>query len=102
MLKKLSRGMSHKAGAKTALKFRFDVQIDKLENLPGPVKKCRVVWSRGPKLQMTDIKAVNQGQRKHAWEPLLIVHVRLMTKAVCLIRRHSAVQANAQPNGNLV
>ena len=63
LLARLSKGLAHKAGGKTALKFRFDVQIDKLENLPSAVKKCRVVWSRGSKLQMTEMKDVGRGAR---------------------------------------
>jgi len=56
MLARLSKGL--KGGGKSALKFRFDVQIDKLENLPPAVKQCRVVWSRGSKLQMTAMQDV--------------------------------------------
>eukprot|EP00775_Hariotina_reticulata_P010260 gene10260-10419_t len=58
---KITRGLGHKASGKQALKYRFDVFVDKLDNLPGPVKRCRVVWSRGPKVQMTDIKEVTRG-----------------------------------------
>jgi hypothetical protein len=61
MFGKLTRGISHKSSSKQKLKFRFDVHVEKLDNLPAPVKKCRVVWSRGPKLQMTDIKDVKNG-----------------------------------------
>ncbi len=66
MLGKLARGLGHKAGSKKALKYRIDVTIDKLDNLPGPVKKCRVVWSRGPKLQMTEIQEVKHGECAHS------------------------------------
>lgn len=62
MLGRLSRGLGHKSGAKKGVKYRFDVFVEKLDNLPAPVKKCRVVWSRGPKLQMTDIKEVTKGE----------------------------------------
>jgi hypothetical protein len=61
MLARLSKGLAHKTGGKTALKFRFDVQVDRLENLPPAVKRCRVVWSRGAKLQMTDMKEAGGG-----------------------------------------
>jgi hypothetical protein len=61
MLARISKGFGHKASGKSALKFRFDVQIEKLENLPSAVKKCRVVWSRGSKLQMTEMKDVRGG-----------------------------------------
>jgi hypothetical protein len=66
MLGRISRGLGHKSSAKQALKFRFDIQIDKLDNLPGPVKKCRVVWSRAAKLQMTDMKDVKNGMASQA------------------------------------
>lgn len=55
MFAKLSKGLAHKGGGKTALKFRFEVAIDRLDNLPQAVKKCRVVWCRGSKIQMTEI-----------------------------------------------
>lgn len=61
MLGRLSRGIGHSGGRK-GIKFRFDVTIDKLDNLPAPVKKCRVTWSRGAKLQATDVKDVNKGR----------------------------------------
>ena len=37
-------------------KYKIDVQITQLENLPAYVKKVRVVWSRSAKVQMTDFK----------------------------------------------
>lgn len=63
MLGKISRGLGHKSGGKQSTKYRFDVVVEKLDNLPSAIKKCRVVWSRGPKLQMTDIKDVSKGVR---------------------------------------
>jgi hypothetical protein len=60
MLARISRGLAHQKAGR--VKYRFDVVVEKLDNLPGPVKKCRVVWSRGPKLQMTDIKDVQKGK----------------------------------------
>jgi hypothetical protein len=62
MFKKLSRGLAHKSGGKTPLKFRFDVQVVQLENLPSAVKNCRVVWSRGAKVQMTEFKNTLNGE----------------------------------------
>lgn len=66
MLGRISRGL--KSGGKQGVKYRFDVVVEKLDNLPGPVKRCRVVWSRGPKLQMTEIKDVNKGARAGSLE----------------------------------
>jgi hypothetical protein len=63
MLARLS-GKLGKRGKSAGLKFRFDVQVDKLENLPAAVKKCRVVWSRGSKLQMTELRDVRGGERR--------------------------------------
>jgi hypothetical protein len=51
---------------RAGLKFRFSVHVDKLENLPAAVKKCRVVWSRGSKLQMTELRDVRGGARRAA------------------------------------
>ncbi|GLC41964.1 hypothetical protein PLESTM_001271200 [Pleodorina starrii] len=39
-------------------KYKIDLQIIQLENLPTSIKKCRVVWARSAKLQITDIKDV--------------------------------------------
>ena len=63
MLTRISKGIAHKAGGKARLRFRFDVTLDKLENLPAAVKKCRVVLSRGSKLQMTEICDARGGER---------------------------------------
>lgn len=71
MLGRISRGLGHKTGKK-GVKYRFDVVVEKLDNLPSPVKKCRVVWSRGPKLQMTEIRDVNKG--KLAGTPCCLTH----------------------------
>lgn len=73
MLGRISRGIGHKSGGKKGTKYRFDIVIEKLDNLPGPIKKCRVVWSRGAKLQMTSIKDVNKG--KHSC-PCSLLHMQ--------------------------
>jgi hypothetical protein len=62
MLGKLKRAINQKANKQKPLKYRFDISVEKLDNLPGPVKKCRVVWSRGPKVQMTSIQDVFKGE----------------------------------------
>lgn len=61
MLKRVSRGLGHTA--KQAQKVHLRVDVEKLDNLPAAVKKCRVVWSRGPKVQMTNIKDVAKGEQ---------------------------------------
>ncbi|GIL59065.1 hypothetical protein Vafri_14027 [Volvox africanus] len=38
------------------VKYKIDLQVVQLENLPTSIRKCRVVWARSAKLQMTDIK----------------------------------------------
>ncbi|PNH00859.1 hypothetical protein TSOC_013292, partial [Tetrabaena socialis] len=43
------------------LKYKIDVQITQLENLPSTIKKCRVVWARSSKMQITDVKDVRGG-----------------------------------------
>ncbi|GIL91294.1 hypothetical protein Vretimale_9986 [Volvox reticuliferus] len=40
------------------VKYKIDLQVVQLENLPTSIRKCRVVWARSAKLQMTDIKDV--------------------------------------------
>lgn len=61
---KIARGLGHKTSGKQRLKYRLDVFVEKLDNLPKPLKKCRVVWSRGPKVQMTDIKDVTNSEQQ--------------------------------------
>lgn len=60
MLKRVSRGF----GGKKAQKFHLNVFVEKLDNLPSAVKRCRVVWSRGAKVQMTDVKDVAKGEQR--------------------------------------
>ena len=45
MLARLS-GAFKGPGGKGALRYRFEVHVDKLESLPSAVKRCRVVFSR--------------------------------------------------------
>ncbi|KXZ54203.1 hypothetical protein GPECTOR_5g297 [Gonium pectorale] len=40
------------------LKYKIDLQVTTLENLPTSIKKCRVVWARSAKVQITDVKDV--------------------------------------------
>ncbi|GFR47585.1 hypothetical protein Agub_g9317 [Astrephomene gubernaculifera] len=40
------------------LKYRIDVQVTQLENLPTTIRKCRVVWARSAKIQVTEAKDV--------------------------------------------
>jgi hypothetical protein len=88
MLARLSRGLAPKgAGAKSALKFRFEVQVDKLENLPSAVKRCRVVWSRGSKLQMTAMQDVRGGA--------LLARSRLQCARLALRRARRTVHLRA-------
>lgn len=55
MLKKLSRKIERRREGSVPIKFRFDVECRDLTGLPPAVKQCRVVWSRGPKVQMTNL-----------------------------------------------
>jgi hypothetical protein len=62
MLRRVSRGLGHTA--KQAQKVHLKVEVEKLDNLPAAVKKCRVVWSKGPKVQMTNVKDVSKGEQE--------------------------------------
>lgn len=86
MFGKITKGISRAAGGRKGFKYRITIQgecpalvtartcstsninhfalvvVEKLDNLPAPVKKCRVVWSRGPKVQMTETKDVAKGE----------------------------------------
>lgn len=68
MLKKLQRNLERKKDGKTPVKFRFDVQIKELRGVPGNVDHCRVVWSRGAKVQMTDLALVTEGNGMKNWK----------------------------------
>ncbi len=61
MFKKLKGLASGGSKSKGAVKYKFDVQVVQLEGVPGPVKKCRVVWSRSAKMQMTEVKECRNG-----------------------------------------
>lgn len=61
MFKKIHRQLERKREGRVPLKFRFDVQIVQVSNLPPAVNECRVVWSRGPKIQMTRVEPAVEG-----------------------------------------
>lgn len=61
MFKKLQRNLERKKEGKTPIKFRFDVQVKELQGVPASVDECRVVWSRGAKVQMTDLAHAHEG-----------------------------------------
>ncbi|CAD7694989.1 unnamed protein product [Ostreobium quekettii] len=65
MFKKISRHLERKREGKVPVKFRFDVRCLDLRGVPSKsVKQCRVVWSRGPKVQMTKLSMVASGVAK--------------------------------------
>ncbi|GMH42813.1 hypothetical protein BSKO_10732 [Bryopsis sp. KO-2023] len=61
MFKKLQRQIERKRDGKIPLKFRFDVRVVGVSDLPVTVDKCRVVWARGPKVQMTRVRGAKDG-----------------------------------------
>lgn len=66
MFGRISRGISHASAGKKGAKYKISILVEKLDNLPAPVKRCRVVWSRGPKVQLTETKDVSKGKVAHA------------------------------------
>ena len=63
MFKKLKGGLGIGGGKnKNNVKYKFDVLVVQLEGVPTAVKKCRVVWSRSAKVQMTEIKEARNGE----------------------------------------
>lgn len=64
MFKKLGKALGGKGG-KGAVKVRFDVQVVEVQNLPSAAKKCRVVFSRNAKVQVTKAKDVRNGRSGH-------------------------------------
>ena len=54
MLKKFSRSFERKRDGKTAVKFRFDVEVQKVTGVFAAPTALRVLWTRGSKLQMTE------------------------------------------------
>jgi hypothetical protein len=109
MLRRVSRGLGHTA--KQAQKVHLKLDVEKLDNLPAAVKNCRVVWSRGPKVQMTNIKDVAKGKQERltrccwlhccAWAPWLhpCANSTNTNTALDLLEcRCRGLQAAAQPN----
>lgn len=62
------------------LKYKIDLQVINLENLPTSIKKCRVVWARSAKLQMTDVKDVRGSGC-------------VLLKSLCIVGVHSVVSS---------
>ena len=62
MLRRLSRKIERTREGSVPTKFRFDVQCLALRGLPTAVRQCRVVWSRGPKVQMTRLAMASDGE----------------------------------------
>ncbi len=62
MFKKLKGALGGGGSAKGGVKVKFDLQVVHCERLPSAVKKCRVVWSRSAKVQMTAVKDVRNGK----------------------------------------
>jgi len=60
MFKKLGRALGG-GGKGSSLRVKFDLEVVQVDNLPQAVRKCRVVWSRSAKVQMTNIKDVRGG-----------------------------------------
>jgi hypothetical protein len=61
MFKKLQRQIDRKKAGAQSLKYRFDLQIDAVEGLPGGVTQCRVLWARGAKVQLSRLAEVQNG-----------------------------------------
>jgi hypothetical protein len=94
MLGRLSRGLGHKSGQRRGAKYRFDVLVDKLDNLPAPVKRCRVLWSRGAKVQMTNMKDVTKGTRRRG-SSSSSSSSSSSCRCVLVIRRHTPTHTPA-------
>eukprot|EP00878_Enallax_costatus_P043788 GHUV01051867.1.p2 GENE.GHUV01051867.1~~GHUV01051867.1.p2 ORF type:complete len:133 (+),score=24.80 GHUV01051867.1:3-401(+) len=88
MFSKITRGISHASGGKKGFKYKITIQVEKLDNLPATVKKCRVVWSRGPKLQMTETKDVVKGECTSctAWCQMPVVTGKVLVTSDCLLQ----------------
>lgn len=61
------------SAGKEALKFRFEVSVDRLDSLPAAVRRCRVVWSRGSKVQMTEVVDAGGGVARFGQQRLAVV-----------------------------
>jgi len=62
MLKKFSRSIERKRDGKAAVKFRFDVEVQKITGEFSNNSVLRVIWTRGSKVQMTKGVAVREGE----------------------------------------
>lgn len=100
MFKKISRGINHASAGKKGSKYKIGILVEKLDNLPAAVKKCRVVWSRGPKVQMTEVRDVVKGDVSHSgWHTGLLSQPSHCDSGCC---RFCCIQAAADPDSNHV
>ncbi|KAL6755265.1 N-terminal C2 in EEIG1 and EHBP1 proteins-domain-containing protein [Haematococcus lacustris] len=60
MFRKLGKALGG-GGKSQTIKVRFDLQVVQVDRLPTAVRKCRVVWARNAKVQMTAVKEVRNG-----------------------------------------
>ena len=61
MLKKFSRSFERKRDGKTAVKFRFDVEVQRVTGVFAAPTPLRVLWTRGSKVQVTDAAVTKAG-----------------------------------------
>ena len=62
MFKKLQRQLERKREGRHPLKFRFDVKVLSVVGIPKALRQCRVVWSRGAKVQITPPAEAKDGR----------------------------------------
>eukprot|EP00201_Polytomella_parva_P018164 CAMPEP_0175071218 /NCGR_PEP_ID=MMETSP0052_2-20121109/19130_1 /TAXON_ID=51329 ORGANISM="Polytomella parva, Strain SAG 63-3" /NCGR_SAMPLE_ID=MMETSP0052_2 /ASSEMBLY_ACC=CAM_ASM_000194 /LENGTH=1671 /DNA_ID=CAMNT_0016338383 /DNA_START=135 /DNA_END=5147 /DNA_ORIENTATION=- len=59
MFGKFASGLKRAGKSSGGFKYKYDVEILSVENLPTSARKCRVVWARSSKVAMTDVKDVS-------------------------------------------
>lgn len=98
MFKSLARKST---GSARPCKYKFDVDVLQLDNIPAAVKKCRIVWSRKAKVQMTETVEPKRGR---GLSGVLLARSCRMAAAFVVSsysRRFNMAQLSAQIAGGL-
>lgn len=112
MFGKFTANLKRKGRGSHGSKFRLEVQVVQVKGLPSAVKKCRLVWSRSAKVQMTDVKDVKLSGKSllcgrctqliinHLTRPIFPPVNSGSAAFVRIVRRHCNLQADAGAGGH--
>mmetsp|Transcript_3202 Transcript_3202/g.5285 ORF Transcript_3202/g.5285 Transcript_3202/m.5285 type:complete len:482 (-) Transcript_3202:154-1599(-) len=73
MFGKFAHGIQRAGRGSHGSKYRVEVEVISLDNVPDSISKCRLVWSRGVKISITDVRNVTTKGVAHFNQPLVQV-----------------------------